>query len=584
MGILRKTGALLDTVRVHFSKGSVSATVSPAYAPSRPSIFFLGCIVFYFVYLATMQPEWVFGGQMWAEMATNYFVHAGSDSLLQRLFATDAGYIPLPQRLLAMLGAGFHIPIPAVPYFYTWTALVATGAMVGAFCLRPFRSVIPNDYLRLAVSIAVLMAVDFETRTFINFTYFAAFLVAILCALALADQESEVPVWAWIVPVLMFSKPALLAVLPVMLCVALVSRRRFRLIALASLLLCLAQIVQMSLSHADGAFSATQYIGPIEKAMTGLRYFFGFLAGLGIGRDAAIGASALRWLGLLGVTVLALVVLFRSARSRALIVVGLTLVLFNMLLNAFALSSTWNADMSMMNGLPLFRHMIVAFFGVALIITGLIDSEVEFRIGVDTLAARIVGPLVFVAWFCLAGWFGVSGSLNRLPPFPATQSSHWQQMTTQIESGKPACVPIDPLGWFYQRNCTLISSNVAIAKPFQFRPLEQAGGSAFHVSLDIPEVKASQLLGIALLIRPAAGYRMTIVATATAKMRDGTMMALAGARNVDANGGLIMLSTNRNLAFGEITSVTVVFDAPVDLAYVSGGSGKSEVAAIWLGY
>jgi hypothetical protein len=68
-----------------------------------PTALFLLTIIFYFTYMLLMQPRWILGGEMWAEMATNYFINANSNVFLQQFFSTDAGYIPFPQRLIAYL-------------------------------------------------------------------------------------------------------------------------------------------------------------------------------------------------------------------------------------------------------------------------------------------------------------------------------------------------------------------------------------------------------------------------------------------------------------------------------------------------
>ena len=103
-----------------------------------PIVLFAVAITFYCVYLALVQSSWVLGGGMWAEMASNYYPNSISDSLWTRLFATDFGYVPLPQRLIGIVGSSFNLPAAAIPYFYTWSAVILTGAMVGSFCLRPF--------------------------------------------------------------------------------------------------------------------------------------------------------------------------------------------------------------------------------------------------------------------------------------------------------------------------------------------------------------------------------------------------------------------------------------------------------------
>ena len=166
-----------------------------------------------------MQPSWMLGGEMWAEMATNYFPNANSPSYFHKLFSTDAGYIPVPQRLIALVGNALNFPAGSIPYFYTWSATLLTGMMVGTFCLARFRILVKNDALRFCAAIVILIVADFETKTFINFTYFAAFFVAIITSLALVDDIEEVPWWAWFVPILMVSKPAVLSALPAMIIV-----------------------------------------------------------------------------------------------------------------------------------------------------------------------------------------------------------------------------------------------------------------------------------------------------------------------------------------------------------------------------
>ena len=56
-----------------------------------------------------------------------------------------------------------------------------------------------SDGLRLLVALSVLALADYETRTFINFTYFAAFFILILSALALVSDKMDAPPgWAWL--------------------------------------------------------------------------------------------------------------------------------------------------------------------------------------------------------------------------------------------------------------------------------------------------------------------------------------------------------------------------------------------------
>jgi len=108
-------------------------------------------------------------------MATNYYSNSFS-SWYNCFFAIDVGYIPSQQRAIASIGAILNILAWFISYFYTWSAALLLGASVSAFCLRFYRVVIDNDYLRCVVSIAVLMAIFGKIRIFINFTYMLFFL------------------------------------------------------------------------------------------------------------------------------------------------------------------------------------------------------------------------------------------------------------------------------------------------------------------------------------------------------------------------------------------------------------------------
>jgi hypothetical protein len=168
--MLKKIMAHLTNARNKLFQMSNSIGNESMQSDLRPDILFLSTVFLYVCYQLAMQPGWVLGGEMWAEMATNYFPNANSPSYLQKFFSTDAGYIPAPQRLIAFVGNQFNLPAASVPYFYIWSAIICTGMMIGAFCLGQFRTLVKSDSLRFLTAISILMVADFETRTFINFT------------------------------------------------------------------------------------------------------------------------------------------------------------------------------------------------------------------------------------------------------------------------------------------------------------------------------------------------------------------------------------------------------------------------------
>jgi len=553
----------------------------------RPALFFVLCIFSYFAFLIKTQPDWVLSGEMWAEMATNYYPIASDSSLFVKLFATDAGYIPLPQRLIALIGNLLHLPAANVSYFYTWSAMFATGSMVGVICLKPFRNLIRNDFFRLLIAAAVLLIADFESRTFINFTYFAGFTAAIVTALAFVNKSDDVPRWAWFIPVLLTSKPAVLAALPAMIAVAIVSRPRFRRITLTVTILCVAQVIRMLFSNSEGVFVQANDFSAVAKLNAAIRYFIGFLGAFSVGKGVTQSFYLPTLYGILLLFICLLTVFRKRDNSGALILVGLALLFFNTLLNCFALSDSWNLNLERLNGAPLYRHIIVGYFGVTLVIAGLIASgatkslsnKFSFFFGLD------IGPLVFFLWFVISGWFSFVQTVNTQPEFPVIFNSQWQSMAHIIDSDRDICVPVDPYGWIFQRNCLLLNptiKDIFRGPSLSFKTLESDAGHGGLLLDDIPPQPQSNLISLALLIRPNSARQIFVHAKAILKTTNGADKYLIGSRHLAVTGGLVTLWGRDATPLREIESITLQFSNPINLAYSNTELGNKPVV-IWLG-
>lgn len=550
-----------------------------AMGDNLPNLLFLLSIVFYCLYLLLLQPGWVLSGEMWAEMATNYYPISTSPSIIVKLFSTDAGYIPLPQRLLAALGYSFGLPASTIPYFYTWSAIILTGAMVSSFCLKPFRVLVKNDFLRLFTALAVLLVADFETRTFINFTYFGAFFVAIISAQALVEKSNQVSWWAWFIPVIMVSKPALLTVLPAMVLAALVSKSRFKKITLFVVLLCLVQVITMSNSHTSGVFAATNNFTVFEKLYASIKYFIGFLGLFFSGRDNSAEHSVL--IGL-GISLFCMIVLFkRSNNASALILVGLSLLFSNVLINSFTLSDSWNLDMARLAGLQLYRHTIVCFFGVVLIVVGIVCAFLSEN-NERTKFIKVMPPFLFLIWFYFSGWFAIMGLINRSPASPVINNSQWQKMAYIIDSGMPVCVPIDPLGWLFGRNCVQLNSDINLGKPYSYKNSSMDEQSNAVAIVPPPIILNKNLISLAVLAKPRMQTPRYIDAKAIIEMNDGSTKHMYGNRKLPASGGLFMFAANDTIPTSGIRSVILKFSVPVDIAYNTNEPNETP-AVLWLG-
>jgi hypothetical protein len=558
----------------------------------RPVFYFILCVVFYCLFQIITQQVWVLGGEMWAEMATNYFSNANAPSIAIKLFATDAGYIPLPQRMIAYVGNVLGLPASVIPYFYTWSAILITGGMVGTICLKPFRTLVRSDLLRFLAAIAVLLIADFETRTFINFTYFVGFFVAIVTALSFVEKSNDIPWWAWLIPILMISKPAVLSALPAMIMVAFFSKTRFRLITIVTTLFCVAQIIRMLFSHSTGTFESINEFSAIEKLYSAVKYFVGFLGAYLVGKTTQLIGFYRPILFGLGFLIFCIFTLFKKNRNASvLILVGLSLVFFNVLINSFALSDSWNTNMERLDKVRLYRHTIVGYFGVVLIVVGLIVSYSDNWVSKSRSWKIKSGPSIFCLWFILSGWVFYF-NINKAPRSPAIYNSHWQAMSNAIDSGQATCVPLDPFGWIFQRNCFQLDPDIDTnnlqnklgvwTKKLSFEPVETVGRES-SISIAPPSLSLSKnLISIAVLIKPYAEQLILINARVVLKMKNGNTKYLVGSRQLSVTGGLLMLTGGGVIPISEIEAVTLKFSAPVDLAFVPIES-RNKPVVFWMG-
>lgn len=551
----------------------------------RPLVLFIISVLFYVVYQLLMQPSWVTGGEMWAEMATNYYPNANASSYLQKLLSTDAGYIPAPQRLIALIGNQLNLSAASIPYFYTWSSILLTGMLVGTFCLAQFRKIVRSDFLRLFTSIAILLVADFETRTFINFTYFSAFFVAIITALALVDDSAEIPWWAWLVPVFMVSKPAVLAALPAMILVAFVGRFRFRLIVLFSVILCAGQLVQMFISSAAGAMPVRiTDITLASKILAVIKYFLGLLGGYLTGPALNLHRLHLFVVGSFVLMLCAYLVTFRRLASNALILVGFSLLFFNVLLNVFVLTDSWNIDMARLQGVPLYRHIIVGFFGCVLVLCGVIASFSDY----SSSASRSpfmgwAGAFLFLIWFLWSGWLEFAGKISREPASPTINSSQWQNMSGAIDAGlSPLCVPINPwdkgVNLMYRRNCGLLKSPPA----WEDGSVMVSDNLVFQISPPI-DLLDKTLVAAAFLVKPLGHGRSFVEISMRINLKDGNTKYFSGSNDFIASGGLLMVFGEKPVFMNDVEGITLIFNIPVEVAL-----SKQEPAGIpgvaWMGY
>lgn len=406
------------------------------------------------------EPHWLFGGEMYAEMATNYYQNTiNAHSLMGLLFATDAGYIPLLQRLIALAGWLFHIRVAAIPYFYTWSALLLMPMMLGIFVLKPFRALIAYDNTRFVVVVVSALSIDFTTRLFINFTYAAIFGMIVLCALALQKPE-DFPGWCWPWLILALSKPYMLALLPIVVLIVLRTPvRRVKIFFGIFLLMLLIQMSSVAKHALLGTMAAEQShdFSSIQMIGATIGYFFimtgQFVLGGTIAQHVPPSATVLLFF-IVGILVMVGIGITSRLKSQGYWLLWCCVVTIagSMFLNCFALSLAWNIRFERATFFVMNRHSVTVFLACVLIVAAGIDSWTENRrlVFMNKLPVSLRTTSLFLIWFLLSGGAFSAKHACAEPSFPDVHVSEWQQMAPRMQAGQtPACVLLDPYGWVY---------------------------------------------------------------------------------------------------------------------------------------
>jgi hypothetical protein len=580
----------LDRLSARFFPDQAAST-DPHDVIGLCRLYFCLTVIFYFAFNAVVQPGLLLNGDMWAEMATNYYEAARSTSWYAKLLTTDTGYIPFPQRLIALLFWAVGLPVKAIPYFYTITALLCSSLMVGVFCLPRYRKLIQSDALRFSMCLAVLFICDFETKTFINFTYHAVFFVAIVTALALTDRKYETAFSSWVIPVLMASKPAMLAVLPAMLIGSIVSLQRFRWVVLATVFFCTAQVYQIFLSRSSGVMATEYYSDPAAiKLWNAARYFFAFLSGYVGGPKLFADASAanphlLIVLGFVLAAGLVGWILIARPKGGALIAVALSMAFCAMLINCFALPASFNRTMSALAGLPVHRQTIVNLFAALIILGTVVGSFISSESGRFGNQASAAGAVLFLGGLILSGWVAAIQTRATQGSSPITNNSHWNPLAAAIETGKfPLCVPIDPFGWIWRRDCEILNKteNLSWLAPRAFRTIGVSeAGTRIELTLP-PELANASLQSVGILMKPLSIQPARIHASIVMNLDSGETRIFKGEAVLALDGALVYLSGVPGEPVYGVKSAHLTVDAAVQLSVLK-DEVKAERTMLWMG-
>ena len=523
-------------------------------------------------------PNYIFTGQMWAEMGTNYFPNSISPSLHNKLFATDSGYIPYPVRWFAAIVSELHLSSSTIPYIYTFSAILISAGLIAGFTATVFRPVIENDYLRFLICLVVSTMADFETRTFVNFTYLANFFL-LACIILLA--KNKLPKKSLIfIPLLICAKPLLMA-LTVPFFFYSWRRRDSKSIIVTSaftILLVIYQVITVVHSRKLGVFAQATKHSLIEKFLATMGYFFGYLAEpfTFIFTMKSIIQIAL---GVLVFSVIIFVTLKHMIKNyEAIFPILMTLFLY-CAINAFAVEDLFNSNYLQLSNTVLFRYTI-PIIDCLLILAGIyFDSLLRFfRTKIHIKNDYKVYESVLAVLTCLI----VSTGLGRFsePTSPVLYNSTWGDYAHLIDEGASVCVPLNPIGWTYGQNCSVISTGVTLPTFQGFESIPLLENHNYPISFHfIPS--ASNLNGIGILVAPTSGKSERISAMFTFTSKTGDIQRDTQLFNVSSSGTFISMRLSGDGSLVSLKTAEVSFSSPLEIPVQSEAPGSGIVVTAY---
>jgi hypothetical protein len=447
--------------------------------PQTPGLhargYFLLCALGYIAYLFWVQKSWLTGGEMWAEAATRYYPAAMQPSLWVRLFAPEAGYLPVVGRLIAAFVHLIHLPARLIPHIYNLSAVGITAFTLAAFCLPRFRPVVQSDIARFVFAAACLLLLDWQTVTFINFTHVGIIVCAGFAILALLSAHhlvEDAPRWAWVMTLFLVSKPYYITLLPIFVLAIFVAKPRYRRLMIAWSIAVLVQAAQLFISMLGGTLAAARAVDMSagDKIMSAFMHFFGFMGSMPVGPGIATGMFATHGVerqiicGAVFFVVTALVAFYHK-RTRPLMLCGFLMLGVTLLINVFALTAEWNFSFGFLKYLFIYRHAMAAYFGFLFLALGLaicaadILWHVSARMHNTTWLrfAPMVPAVLFSLWFYQSGWLRAGYGGIIWPDFIYRGASSWQQMSSELDKGITGdyCLPVNPFPWRLGHNCTI---------------------------------------------------------------------------------------------------------------------------------
>jgi hypothetical protein len=411
----------------------------------------------YFFISIHVQWNWLLNGGVWAEVGTNYYRSDQNSGLLSKIFALDAGYIPLPARLIS-LAINYLVPNPALFPFITTLIATSIPALILAGFLKAESKFTNIPFMfQVAISTWLVSFFDFQTRNFINIAYYipAFALVIFISQQNSKNRLSSPPKYLWIMPLLVISKPINIfigAAFAIWIFFGYRKSRNATGLSLALIASSLFQSLTLFMSRADGIFPNTAGdFTFVDRVMKSIESFFIYSSNPIFVLLPQHYENDINFRLFVGATLIliGLFLALTGRRFRGYFAFACYMLLINSFLNAFILLGS----LSVLYPQEIFfsRTQVIGFQG-GVILIAYICYELIYRAEIRKKNIRMFINFLGVLLIVVA--VSETQKIAKPYPFPATGAFFWTDLSKESKSfgdtnqdARATCIPIDPFGW-----------------------------------------------------------------------------------------------------------------------------------------
>jgi hypothetical protein len=313
------------------------------------------------------------------------------------------------------------------------------------------------------------------------------------------------------------------------------------------------------------AFALNEKIPLLERLQNSIVFFMGF-QGAWINYFWRTSTDVTVALGLF-LTLLALALAKKSRGYNRIGILGILLTIYSIVvIESFAVTNTFGSgnfaifstNLSLNRyTIPIFHLQIILicilFSGAPLRVTRIVWRNKE-------LAQGMKMPMIVIFSLSLL----ILNSEIPRSGFPLTGNSRWVKLSEKINTGKPVCIPIDPIGWYYSQGCSLLYPLGAFQGFLGFEKQGLLKGKEFKIPVP-REVNGKNLILITILVKPTTDLKAEIEAQLTYTLETGEQSVIHGHQIIGGSGGqlefvlpsAIMLKNNSILQLSFSESVVV---------------------------